>query len=244
MISRNMPPLAILAAAQLILFALTTSISLAQDWAIHKPQGILKVVDFYSPSGSAMLNYAEGLVNVDKDGNLVPCLARDWRWIDRRTIEFKVREGVRFHNGERFNAEAVRVNWEEYRRMESTRTTLHTVLPDETVLEVINEYRVPFTLPEPDGLAFVKFRWFFLIAPAFFKNHEVPEKNWVYLLEAGPWALVHSSLWKEDCVSPHRAKRLYWERLKIIGTHDSREKSRRFYSLTFKIKSMIYRKAA
>ena len=46
----------------------------------------------------------------DKDNNWAPCLAEDWRWLNERTIEFQLREGVKFHNGESFNAEALRVN--------------------------------------------------------------------------------------------------------------------------------------
>ena len=61
-------------------------------------------------------NYAEGLVTLDKDNNFVPCLAEGWRWIDERTIEFRLRQGVSFHNGETFNAEAVRINWEAYKK--------------------------------------------------------------------------------------------------------------------------------
>ena len=32
-------------------------------------------------------------------------MAEDWRWINDRRIEFKLRERVKFHNRERFNAE-------------------------------------------------------------------------------------------------------------------------------------------
>ena len=162
--------------------------SLAQEWAVRgKPRGTLRVVDLLIPTVSATVNYAEGLVTLDKDNNLVPCLAEDWRWIDDRTIEFKLRRGVFFHNGEEFNAEAVRINWEEYRRMESPRPAQFLELPDETVFKVVDEYTVRFTLPEPDGLALVKFQWFFQIAPAFFAEHKFDEKNFGYLPEAGPW---------------------------------------------------------
>jgi peptide/nickel transport system substrate-binding protein len=56
-------------------------------------------------------------VTLDKDNNRVPCLAEGWRWIDERTIEFKLRRGVSFQNGEKFNAEAVRINWEAYKEL-------------------------------------------------------------------------------------------------------------------------------
>jgi len=152
-----------------------------------KPRGTIKIVDLKQPSVDVMRNYAEGLVSVDKDNNYIPCLAEDWRWTDDRTIEFKLRENVRFHNGEKFNAEAVRINWEAYREMENPRVVSFTNLPDETIFEVINEYIVRFTLPKPDGLAMIKFGWFYQVAPAFFKKHRVPEKNWLYFPEAGPW---------------------------------------------------------
>jgi peptide/nickel transport system substrate-binding protein len=162
--------------------------SLAQEWGFReKPRGTIKVVDFFEPFVSVMRNYAEGLLTTDKDNNLIPCLAEDFRWVNDRTIEFKLRQGVTFHNGEKFNASALRVNWEAYKDLKTPRVLSVSMLPDETILKVIDDYTVRFTLPEPDALAFVKFRWFFQAAPAFLANHEVPEKNWLYLPEAGPW---------------------------------------------------------
>jgi peptide/nickel transport system substrate-binding protein len=161
--------------------------SLAQEWAIQKARGTITVVDLYQPTVSVMFNYAEGLVNLDKDNNWVPCLASNWRWVDDHTVEFKLRKGVRFHNGEEFDAETLRINWQEYRKMENPRAISFTNLPDETIFEIIDQFTVRFTLPEPDGLAFVKFLMFCQAAPAFFEKHKVPEKNWLYFPEPGPW---------------------------------------------------------
>jgi peptide/nickel transport system substrate-binding protein len=36
-----------------------------------------------------------------------PMLATEWRWVDDLTLEFKLREGVKFHDGETFEAEDV-----------------------------------------------------------------------------------------------------------------------------------------
>ena len=68
-------------------------------------------------------------------------MAEDWRWLNDRTIDFKLREGVRFHNGEKFNAEAVFINWENYRKMEIPNGSFFLVLPDETLFEIIDEYK-------------------------------------------------------------------------------------------------------
>jgi peptide/nickel transport system substrate-binding protein len=191
--------LVILTLIQLSLGIALSPPSLAQEWKFRRPRGTLKVVDLLLPSTAVMLNYAEGLVMLDKDNNYVPGLAEDWRWIDERTIEFRLRRGVRFHNGEQFGAEAVRINWEEYKRMKSPGAFRFLNLPDETIFEIIDEYWIRFTFPEPDALAFVKFRWFFQFAPAFFAGQKFDEMTWGYLREPGPWGtgpfrLVEGSL--------------------------------------------------
>jgi peptide/nickel transport system substrate-binding protein len=179
--------LAILAFIQFTLSIILSPPSLAQEWHLRKHRGSLRVLDLREPWTSLWLNYAEGLVTVDKDNNWVPCLAEDWRWIDERTIEFRLRQAVTFHNGERFNAEAVRVNWEAYKKMEHPRFDSSVELPDETVFEIIDEYKVRFTFPEPDGLAFTKLRFFIQVAPAFYADKRFKEKNFGRLSEAGAW---------------------------------------------------------
>ena len=42
----------------------------------------------------------------------VPHLAESWRLVDELTWEFMLRHGVRFHNGEPFNAATVKYNFE------------------------------------------------------------------------------------------------------------------------------------
>lgn len=37
----------------------------------------------------------------------MPGLALSWQWLDDRTLEVKLRRGVKFHNGEVFDAEIV-----------------------------------------------------------------------------------------------------------------------------------------
>ena len=51
----------------------------------------------------------ETLIDLDRQGDLSqkPGLAESWKRIDGRTIEFKLRQGVKFHNGEEMTAEDV-----------------------------------------------------------------------------------------------------------------------------------------
>jgi len=168
----------------LILNATLASAPLAEEKT--NPRGTLKVVDFWGGTVAVKTNYAESLVTLDKDNNRIPCLAEGWRWIDERTIEFKLRRGVSFQNGETFNAEAVRLNWGAYKELLGP-SPHYLAIPEETVFEIVDEYTVRFTFSEPDGLALVKFGSFAQMAPAFFTGHEFAEKNWGSLSEPGPW---------------------------------------------------------
>ena len=54
----------------------------------------------------------ESLATYDRDRNIVPVLATSWKQIDDLTWEIKLREGVTFHSGNPFNAEAVKFSIE------------------------------------------------------------------------------------------------------------------------------------
>lgn len=54
----------------------------------------------------------DGLVRFDPDGRIEPALAVSWKRLDPLTVEFKLRRGVVFHDGEPFDAEAVRFSIE------------------------------------------------------------------------------------------------------------------------------------
>jgi len=151
-----------------------------------KPRGTLRVVDSWAVSSSIVSNYAEGLVALDKNNNFIPCLAESWNWMDDRTIEFKLRKGVFFHNGEPFNAEVVKINWSAYNELNVPHSPFLN-FSKKTKFEMIDDYTVRFSFPEADGMALAKFRMFFQIAPAFFRNNKFEERNWGSLSEAGPW---------------------------------------------------------
>jgi peptide/nickel transport system substrate-binding protein len=57
---------------------------------------------------SVYANVFDPLVALDADGRPQPALAEAWEARDGRTWVFRLREGVAFHNGERFDAESVR----------------------------------------------------------------------------------------------------------------------------------------
>jgi peptide/nickel transport system substrate-binding protein len=56
------------------------------------------------------------LIDIDAQNNFVPQLATSWTWsADNRALTLTLREGVKFHDGEALDADAVKANLERYR---------------------------------------------------------------------------------------------------------------------------------
>ena len=73
------------------------------------PGGTINIVD-PSPLNWLFItwNTMEEPVRTDEEGRIVLALAESARWADRQTFELTLRKGIRFQDGEPFNAEAVK----------------------------------------------------------------------------------------------------------------------------------------
>ncbi|WP_428512342.1 ABC transporter substrate-binding protein [Roseovarius sp.] len=90
----------------------------------------------------------DGLIYRDPETNeYVGNLATDWEWIDDTTLEFKLREGVTFHNGEAFNADDVVYTVNFVAKEESGVKTQRNVNWMESA-EKIDEYTVRINLKD------------------------------------------------------------------------------------------------
>jgi ABC-type transport system substrate-binding protein len=146
----------------------------------QEPRGELRVVD-KSPLNWASITYNvfEHLITLDKDGKLVPRLATGWRWLDDRTFEITLRQGVTFHNSEVFDAEIVKLNWDEQRRLEQPfRSGNWMNFKPESRLEIIDPYTVRFVFPEPDGGALAKLTAMHIGNRQFYREFGWGEKSW------------------------------------------------------------------
>jgi peptide/nickel transport system substrate-binding protein len=84
--------------------------------------------------------------------NMAPSLAESWREsADGLVYEFKLREGLKFHNGDPFTADDVKFTFERYRGISSQ--LLHERVK---AVEIPDQHRVRFVLhaPWPDFLVF------------------------------------------------------------------------------------------
>ena len=144
------------------------------------PRGEIRVVD-KSPNNWIYLTWHvfEHLLELDKNGVLVPRLATSWKWLDDRTLEFKLRQGVRFHNGETFDAEIVRLNWEENtkRRQPHIIGEFMNFKPG-SKLSIVDAQTVRFSFPEPDGGALVKIAVMHIGNRQFYRELGWGEEHW------------------------------------------------------------------
>ena len=94
-------------------------------------------------------NIYEPLVTLDAHLGIKPGLAESWQQPDPKTIVFKLRRGVKFHDGTDFNAEAVKFN---FNRMKTEPKSVRKgeVASIDTV-DVIDAYTVKLNLKRPDA---------------------------------------------------------------------------------------------
>jgi peptide/nickel transport system substrate-binding protein len=104
-----------------------------------------------------LYNIFETLTKVQEDGSVTPLLAESWQAApDLKSYTFKLRKGVKFQNGESFNAEAVKFSYERAAAPTSTNkdktlfrsiTAITTPDPETVVISLDHpEPNLPFLL--------------------------------------------------------------------------------------------------
>ncbi len=94
----------------------------------------------------------DALVKPLPGNNMAPCLAESWKEsADGLMYEFKLREGLRFHNGDPFTADDVKFSFLRYRGVSAK--LLHDRVKS---VDILDAHRIRFVLhsPWPDFLVF------------------------------------------------------------------------------------------
>lgn len=144
------------------------------------PRGELRVVDPHPANfGSIVFSIFEHLLEIDKDGQLVPRLATKWQWLDDRTLEVSLRQGVTFHNGEALDAEIVKLNVEETIKLQHPfHYTEYLRFAPGLRMEVLTPHTLRFHFPVPDGTALAKLTYIHIANRQFYRELGWSNKHW------------------------------------------------------------------
>ena len=119
----------------------------------------------------------------DRPGKLIPGLATEWSVdpADQKKWRFKLRQGVKFHDGSAFNADAVIWNLDKvldekaahFDKRQSAQ--VRTRLPSVASWKKIDDFTVEITTKEVDSIFPYQMLWFLVSSPA---QYEKVGKDW------------------------------------------------------------------
>lgn len=148
----------------------------------------------------------DGLIRFDPEGRIEPALAVSWERISGTRIRFKLREGVSFHNGEPFDADAVKFSIERYLDPRTGFPALGFIdaisgaeVVDSRTVDVISRY--------PDGLMLNRIAGFMLMVPPRY----LKEKGSEYFAQhpVGTGAFIFKD-WEKGSRISLAANKRYW----------------------------------
>ena len=138
------------------------------------PAGTLTVVTGFDPNslnpfviqGVASMGRTlyDQLVVRDASMKIVPALATSWEYLNDTTVQFKLRQGISFHNGEPFNAAAVKWSFEQFVNPE-TKNPYANLLARVKTVEIVDDYTVRVGTDGPFPSLIENLAYGFMIGP-------------------------------------------------------------------------------
>jgi len=164
------------------------------------------------------------LFDIDEKLNIVPQLATGHEWgSDNKSLTLKLRQGVTFHDGETFDAEAVKFNIERHKTMAGSNR--RTELTQVTSIDVVDPYTVKLNLSAPFSplLSFLTDRSGMMVSPKAAK--EAGERFGSKPVCSGPFKFVERIAQDRIVLEKHpgywNAKDIHFERIVYLPIVDA-----------------------
>jgi peptide/nickel transport system substrate-binding protein len=127
-----------------------TSVTLAM---VLEPPGMDPTIAPAAAIGEIVhYNVLEGLTKINVDGSVTPLLAESWTMEpDGRSYTFKLRKGVKYHDGEAFDAADVKFSFERAKDDKSTNKAKKAVFDNIARIDTPDAHTVILTLNNADG---------------------------------------------------------------------------------------------
>ena len=150
----------------------------------------------------------DSLIHYDLDGNMVPGLATSWKQLDEKTYEFKLRSGVKFHDGSPFDASDVKFTLDSVTDP-ATGSGTGWVLSSIASTEVKDARTVIVRTHEPDGMLLSRLTMFGLISSGRYVQKVGLEKALKHPVGTGPFVFSAHSPGEEYLLKRNTA---YWRK--------------------------------
>ncbi len=117
-------------------------------------------------------NIYDGLYKIDpSSGKLKPALALSHRWIDSKTIEFDLRKGVTFHNGEKFNAYSVQYSFNRMKNVKNGFNWINAIIPEYKSVEILDPYKIRIHFEKHNSIFLISSRFFIILPPKYIEKY-------------------------------------------------------------------------
>lgn len=189
------------------------------------PSATIRIADPVGPSrfdpqrstiGQDIRHFApvyDRLIHLSPEGDPIPGLAKSFEYSDDgREFRMQLEEGVTFHDGEPFDAEAVAANLERGQTLEGSSVAADLEIIEE--VEVVGEHEVILHLAEPNAMlpGLLSHRAGAMVSPAAFENEDLdimPVGTGMYrVTEHRPDQLIvyerYDGYWDESVVGAQR----------------------------------------
>lgn len=178
-----------------------------------------------SMSSNALYPVFETLIRHDATGELVPMLATEWKQLDSKSFEFKLRQGVKFHNGEEMKASDVVFSFQRATSEKGVQVQYIMNAIDPEGCEAIDDYTVVIRTKE-DFPAFLSYFPYIGCVIMSEKAYQDPAAE-THPVGTGPWEFVS---WEKGDKLTYKRFDEYWGEkpdfenlvIKAIPEHSSR----------------------
>lgn len=160
----------------------------------------------------------EPLILEDRKGNYDPLLCESWEH-DEAGLEwtFRLRQGIKYHNGEDFNADDVMATFD---RLLSKRNELQNAIEYWTLLdkcEKVDDYTVKFTYSQPDSTALLSFSNTPIIPNEAYAEYGDDLWNKQMMYGTGPWVFQE---WSDGQFTHFIKNTNYWNQAQFNSYYD------------------------
>jgi peptide/nickel transport system substrate-binding protein len=156
------------------------------------PTNLDPIDTFLLAWGAIGSNIFDGLLSRNENIELGPGLATNWEFLDNdERIRFTLRQGVEFHNGEPFNAAAVKYTFDRLLGAEGEKGPQRSNYTSIDHVEIVDDFTVDFIMKQPDPVMITKLAGYgaMIVPPKYIE--EVGEETFnMHPVGTGPFKVV------------------------------------------------------